>query len=72
MSPTILFTHLKFILLQYFQFSIFNKINYIQTYPYIEVSLHLLFPLAFSLIEIYSTLMIMSSHESHPIYTPED
>ena len=29
MSPTILFTHLKIILLQYFQFSVFsnNKLN---------------------------------------------
>ena len=30
MGSTILFTHLKIILLQYFQFSIFNKINNIQ------------------------------------------
>ena len=35
MGLTILFTHLKFILLQYFQFLIFNfsKISFIQTYP---------------------------------------
>ena len=30
MGLTVLFTHLKIILLQCFQFSIFNKINYIQ------------------------------------------
>ena len=34
----VLFTHLKIILLQYFQFSIFNfsKINSIQTDPYVH------------------------------------
>ena len=33
MGPTILFTHLKIILLQYFQFLVFNfsKISFIQT-----------------------------------------
>ena len=36
MDPTALFTHLKIILLQYFQFSVFsfNKISSIQTHPY--------------------------------------
>ena len=35
MSPTVLFTHLKIILLQCFQFSVFsfNKISSIQTHP---------------------------------------
>ena len=35
MGPTALFTHLKIILLQYFQFSVFsfNKISSIQTHP---------------------------------------
>ena len=35
MCPTVLFTHLKIILLQYFQFSIFSfsKISSIQTHP---------------------------------------
>ena len=33
MGPAILFIHLKIILLQYFQFSIFTKISYIQTNP---------------------------------------
>ena len=32
-DPTILFTHLKIILLQYFQFLIFSKICSIQTLP---------------------------------------
>ena len=31
----VLFTHLKLILLQCFQFSVFNKINCIQTDPYL-------------------------------------
>ena len=31
MGPTVLFTHLKIILLQCFQFSVFSKINCIQT-----------------------------------------
>ena len=34
MDPTILFTHLKIILLQCFQFLVFNKISCIQTDPY--------------------------------------
>ena len=34
MGPTILFIHLKIILLQYFQFSIFSKISCIQTDPW--------------------------------------
>ena len=34
---TILFTHLKIILLQYFQFSVLVKINSIQRDPYIKV-----------------------------------
>ena len=33
MGPTTLFTYLKIILLQYFQFSVFNKINCIQMDP---------------------------------------
>ena len=33
MGLTTLFTHLKIILLQYFQFSIFSKMSGIQTYP---------------------------------------
>ena len=33
MSPIALFTHLKIILLQYFQFSIFSQISDIQMYP---------------------------------------
>ena len=32
-SPTVLFTHLKIILLQYFQFLVLSKISDIQTYP---------------------------------------
>ena len=32
-GPTALFTHLKIILLQYFQFSVFNKISSIQIHP---------------------------------------
>ena len=38
MGPTILFIHLKIILLQYFQFLVFSssKINSIQTDPYIN------------------------------------
>ena len=33
MGLTVLFTHLKIILLQYFQFSVFSKISKIQTHP---------------------------------------
>ena len=33
MGPTLLFKHLKIILLQCFQFSVLSKINYIQTDP---------------------------------------
>ena len=34
LGSTVLFTHLKIILLQYFKFSIFSKISGIQTDPY--------------------------------------
>ena len=34
LGSTVLFTHLKIILLQYFKFSIFSKISDIQTDPY--------------------------------------
>ena len=33
MGPTVLFTYLKFILLQFFQFSVLAKINSVQTDP---------------------------------------
>ena len=39
-GPTILFTHLKIILLQYFQFLVLAKINCIQTDPYFKLHDH--------------------------------
>ena len=40
MGPTILFTHLKIILLQYFQFSILAKIGSIQMDPINKINLN--------------------------------
>ena len=58
MDPTVLFTHLKIILLQYFHFSVFNKISYIHN-NYIYIYIYIQYYEFFFFFELHNNIIVL-------------